>query len=248
MKKLVALAVITAALTTINLYSQPQIVISLTGGYNLPLPDLKGNLPDSLGGPFADSLTYLVNQGFNFGATGKYALGKKRNVRINLGFTYNMFSQSKDYSSGSVSTAIKQKINAINISAGVEYAFQPKAKVNPYLGLDLGTYLYSGEFTSSGFFNLNQKLKSATRFGGAIGGGIEFQFSKQVGANVGFKYHLANLIGKEFDSAAVTSTQWALNDKEYTVDNTTVKSRNIQYLQLSAGISFFLNQPRSKRR
>ncbi len=253
MKKLVALFIVVAAFLSINsstTFSQPQIIINVTGGYNLPMGDLKGNFPDSLNGSFADSNTYLIKQGFNFGLTGKYALGKKRNLRINLGFDYNMFSQNKDYTRTSGTIAFKNKMNIINIAVGVEYAFQPKGKINPYLGLDLGAYLYSGNSEISGgtgndtIFNKKGDLKSASRFGGAIGGGIEFALSKQIGANLGFKYHMANLIGKEYDTTASVVNEYRLQDKEHTAGTITHAARNIGYLQISAGISFLLNQPK----
>lgn len=218
MKKLVLFIIFLSVSYAVNTYSQPQIVISATGGYNLPLPDLKGNFPDSISGTTADSNTYLIKQGFNFGLTGKYALGKKRNVRVNLGFAYNMFNQSKDYDGG---YSLKNKMNIINIAAGVEYAFQPRQKVNPYVGLDLGAYLYSGDIELTGPISSKGTLKSATRFGGAIGGGIEFMFSKQIGANIGVKYHMANLIGKAYDTTGLGPNEYPLNDKEHTMGNMT---------------------------
>ncbi len=253
MKKLVALFIIVAAFLSINstTFSQPQIIINVTGGYNLPMGDLKGNLPDSLGGSFADSNTYLIKQGLNFGLTGKYALGKKRNLRINLGFDYNMFSQNKDYSRTSGTITAKNKMNIINIAAGVEYAFQPKGKINPYIGLDLGAYLYSGNAEISGVTGADTNivrngkldLKSASRFGGAIGAGIEFALSKQIGANLGFKYHMANLIGKDYDTTGAVANEYRLDDGKHTSGAITHASKNIGYLQISAGISFLLNQP-----
>lgn len=256
MKKLVALFIIVAAFLSLNstTFSQPQIIINVTGGYNLPMGDLKGNFPDSLGGSIADSNSYFIKQGLNFGLTGKYALGKKRNLRINLGFDYNMFSQSKDYTRTSGTITFKNKMNIINIAAGVEYAFQPKGKINPYIGLDLGVYLYSGNFEVTGgtgvdsAVNSKLTLKSASRFGGAIGAGIEFAISKQIGANLGFKYHMANLIGKEYDTTATVLNEYQLQDKEHTAGTITHTAKSIGYLQISAGLSFFFNQPKKMKK
>ena len=49
MKKLGALFIALTAFFIINnsTFSQPQFVIHLKGGYDLPLPDLKGDLTDS---------------------------------------------------------------------------------------------------------------------------------------------------------------------------------------------------------
>jgi opacity protein-like surface antigen len=88
-------------------------------------------------------------------------------------------------------------------------------------------------------------MKSASRFGIALGGGLDFAFSKNVGAVIGVKYNIANLIGK--DSATSTTTgEYTLIDKEFTVGNITIPSKNISYIQLYAGVSFFLGQPKKK--
>ncbi len=240
MKKLVALFIIVAAFLSLNnnsTFSQPQIKVHVTGGYNLPLPDLKGDILDS-----ADQVnTYAMKSGFNAGADVKYYLGKKRNVGITLGLTYNSFSNSLD--TGSLS--LKGKLNSFQAALGIEYSFMPKGKTQPYLGAEFTGNFLSGEGTST-FSGVETKrtLKSASRFGVALGGGIDFAFSKSVGANIGVKYHIANLIGKEYDSTFTSTTEYQLGDKEHTIGTTTIAAKTISYLQLSAGVSFFFNQPK----
>ena len=242
MKKLVALFVILAAFLSLNnnsTFSQPQIKVHVTGGYNLPLPDLKGDLLDS-----ADMINTLgMKSGFNAGADVKYYLGKKRNVGITLGLTYNSFSNSMD----STTYTYKQKLNSFQAALGIEYSFMPKGKTQPYLGAEFTGNFFSGEATTTPTTGTETKftLKSASRFGVALGGGIDFAFSKSIGANIGVKYHIANLIGKDYDSTVtIGATEFTLNDKEYTIGTTTIAAKTISYIQLSAGVSFFFNQPK----
>lgn len=240
MKKLVALFIVVAAFLSINnstLLSQPQLKVHLTGGYNVPLPDLKGEFGDS-----ADAVnTLLMKNGFNAGADLKYYLGKKRNVGLTLSVGYNSFSNSLD----STTYTAKSKLNSITVGLGAEYNFMPKGKTQPFLGLELTGNFYSGNttFTPTSGTEIKSDLKSASRFGIAVGGGLDFAFSKSVGAVIGVKYHMSNLLGK--DSATSTTTgEYTLIDKEFSVGSVTVPSKSISFIQLYAGVSFFLNQPK----
>jgi opacity protein-like surface antigen len=245
LKKLVALFILAAAFLSFNndtLFSQPQVTIHVTGGYNVPLPDLKGDFDTK-----ADSNTYFIKNGFGFGADGKYYLGKKRNVGITFALGYQMFKNDADTSTVTGLKNIKNKLNAFTVGLGVEYAFMPKGKANPFVGAEFTGHFFSGDFEStSGTTTSKFTLKSASRFGVGLGAGVDIAISKSVGAVIGGKYHLANLIGKEYDSSATTASQYALDDKEHTVGTTTVKSRSISYFQIYAGVSFYLNQPKKK--
>lgn len=245
MKKLVALFVVLAAFLSFNTndtFSQPQIKVHVTGGYNLPLPDLKGDPLDS-----ADRVnTFGMKSGFNVGADVKYYLGKKRNVGLTLSGAYNSFSSGEFTTTGATNIG---KMNIITIGLGAEYAFMPKGKTNPFLGLELTGNFFSGNFktTPTGGTETEATLKSASRFGLAIGGGLDFTFNKSIGAVVGVKYNLANLIGK--DSATSTTTnEYALVDKEFTVGTTTISAKNISFIQIYAGVTFAFNHPKAVRK
>jgi outer membrane protein W len=242
LKKLSVLFVVFALVFGLNsINSQPQFTIHLKGGYNLPMPDLKGDIQDS-----ADRMnTFTINQGYGFGADVKYYLGKKRNVGITLDLLYNMFSTSEDTVNG-FGKDYKNKLNAFTAGLGIEYGFMPKGKANPFVGLEFTGHFFSGntEFTS-GSTNFTADLKSASRFGAAFGAGVDIKLGKSVGIVVGGKYHLANLIGKEeLDTAAITTNEYQLVDKEYTVGTTTIAAKNISYLTGYLGVSFYLNQPK----
>lgn len=238
MKKLVALLIILAACFSLNnnsTFSQPQLKVHVTGGYDLPLPDLKGTYP-------TDTNSFLQKSGFNVGADVKYYLGKKRNVGITLSGTYNAFTSGDITVTGGTMLG---KINILAVALGVEYNFMPKGKTQPFLGLEFTGNFFSGKYTQTPTTGTatEQTMKSASRFGVQVGGGVDFKLSKSVGAVLGVKYNLANLIGK--DSAGTTvANEFTLIDKEYTVGTTTVKSKNLSYIQVYAGVSFFFNEPK----
>jgi outer membrane protein W len=230
-------------------YAQPQLTFHIKGAYNLPLPDLKGDLNDS-----ADNINTLgIKNGFGFGADGKYYLGKKRNVGITLDLMYNMFMNNED-TVNNLGRDVKNKLNAFTVGLGVEYAFMPKGKVNPFIGVEFTGHFFSGSFEFTGLDTAGNSttqtydMKSASRFGAALGFGLDFMLSKGIGVVVGAKYHLANLIGKEAPDSTTTlnANEYMLIDKEYTVGTTTISSKNISYIQPYLGLSIYLNQPKKK--
>lgn len=248
MKKLSALFVVFVLLFGFSSSNaQPQFIIHLTGGYNQPLPDLQGDLTDS-----ADRMnTYGMKLGYGFGADGKYYLGKKRNVGITLGLGYQMFSNSEDTVEG-LGKDIKYKLNALAVGLGIEYAFMPKGKANPFIGAEFTGHFFSGNAEGVFFGAQNTSdLEAASRFGLGVGAGVDIALSKSVGIVIGGKYQLANLIGKDYDST-FTSGKYFLNDDEFTVTTgtttTTFEARNISYLQFYAGVSFYLNQPKKVKK
>jgi outer membrane protein W len=238
-------------LLTATLFAQPKLTINVTGGYNLPLPHLKGDVTSE-----ADrDETYLTKSGFNAGITGKYAIDKKGMLKLTLGGSYNSFSGEGDYVHTN-NINVHNKINIITAGVGAEYAFMPKGKTNPFLGLDINGNFYSGEVKTTvtapstldhdDVGTTTTKLKSASRFGIAIGGGVDFAFSKNVGALIGFKYNLANLIGKAYEETSAAG-EYNLNDKEHTHGTTTIPNRNISFIQVYAGVSFYFMQPKKKK-
>jgi outer membrane protein W len=250
LKKLVALFVIVAAFLSLNssTFSQPQLTIHVKGAYDLPLPDLKGDMLDS-----ADQINTLgMKLGYGFGADAKYYLGKKRNVGITLDLGYQMFSNSEDTVGGPglvfSGKDVKTSLNAFNFGVGVEYNFMPKGKAKPFIGAEFTGHILSGKITGSPLTGNQNELtmKSASRFGAAFGAGVDIAFNKSIGMVIGAKYHLANLIGKEgLDTAVVgSSTEYQFVDDEFTVGGTTFEAKNMSYIQAYLGVSFFLNQPK----
>ena len=226
-------------ITNIN-YAQPKLTLHLTGGYSLPLPELRGDIPLKTG-----DNNYQMKNGFNFGADGKFALDKKCYLKITASLTYNMFNNSGDMviAENGIET---RKINIFTAGAGFEYSFLPKKNINPFIGAEFTGNFFSGKIKEEiGDTSITENsLKPESRFGIQINGGIDIASSRNIGVVIGIKYCLANLFGK--DSASVSGYEYALWDKEYTYNGGTISAKNIQYLQFYAGISFYFMQPKMK--
>lgn len=231
-----------------KVYSQPQLIIHLIGEYDLPLPDLKGNFNDT-----NDIYnTYRMNSGFGFGAEAKYYFDKKRNFGAVLNANIRFISNSEDtaivYNSNLIFPVsdLKTKMRFITLGLGLEYAVNPKGKINPFIGAEFTGNFISGEYD----FTLDKKytidLETAARFGISAGIGAEIALNKSIGMVFGAKYNFANLIGKEADTSYV-SGKYFLNDKEYTdILGRNIPARNISYMHAYLGISFYLNKPGKK--
>jgi outer membrane protein W len=240
LKKLSAVIAILAVVFAVSSsFAQPQITVHVTGGYNLPLPDLKGTYP-------TDSNSYFQKSGFNAGADAKYFLGKKRNLGITLSLAYNSFSSGDISVTGAT---VLSKMNMFTTALGVEYSFMPKGKANPFLGVGFAANFFSGKTTVTPTTGTATELtlKSASRFGIQANLGVDVMLNKSIGFVVGAKYDMANLIGKDTTSTT-GNTEYALNDKEYTVGTTTISAKNIGWISVYAGVSFYFNRPKSMKK
>lgn len=241
-RKLILSSVLFFILSAV-IYSQPKFVIGLTGGYDLPLPQLKGTI-DSANSESGES--YWVKTGFNLGISGKYALDKKGRIRLTVNAGYNKFTGEEAFSHTN-DVDFHTNMTIINAGIGAEYSFTPREKTAPFIGVDFNGNFISGKTeetvtasTTSDhntFGTTTTNLVSATRFGFAIGGGVDVAFNKSIGALFGIKYNFANIVNKQYNTSPGAG-EYFLNDKE----NGTVKARNIMYFQIYLGISFYLDQ------
>lgn len=254
MKKYFSLLSALLIVLTASGFAQTKMNLTLYGGYSLPVADLKGNFPDSLGTSFLDfdrSSSLLTSGGFNIGAIGKYCVDTLGKARLTAGFNYNSFSGSKDYPRSGATLTYKNKVNIFTISVGAEYGFLPKKKVNPFVGLDLAINFFSGKIEGSGDSTFTIQRKSESRFGIVVNGGADIKLNKNIGAVVGVKYGLTNLIGKKTETTTTSNLQTddeetgsssfrelGLNDEE----NTNNKSKSIYYIQFYAGLSFYFGE------
>jgi hypothetical protein len=229
-------------------FSQPKFVLHLTGGLSVPLPDLKGDITTTatLIAPKTDE-NYLMRLGVNFGADVKYAFDKKGNIRGVFGIGYNLMMNPADIIGAPSTIKFRPTIGILTLSLGPEYAFLPKGKFNPFVGVDFTANFINGSFDYEPEYSpifTNFSIESATRFGLQFGIGGDIVLGKNIGLVVGFKYCLANLIGKDSDTTKLSGTKRALNDAEYTNQGTTFKAKNISYVQVYTGLAFFFGQPK----
>lgn len=252
MKKISTLAAILVIIFAVNTlkaqtYPVPQFSLHFFGGYALTLPDLKGDFPGDLTNG-KNPTPYFVNNGFHFGADGKYFIDKKRTFGVMLSLNYTMLSSGDkgitDLDTNSIlgigTGTWRANMNIFTIGVGVEYDFAPKRPANPFVNAQFTTNIIGGnvKFEQSGgnVPSYSADMSSAVRFGALFGAGVDVKLSKKIGVVMGGKYAFANLFGK--DSTESTSTTYGLNDKE----TTTMKSKKMAYLQFYVGMSFYFGQ------
>lgn len=266
MKRLSFLLIITAIIFSINSisYSQPKLSLHLTGGYGVPLGDFKTTVPgispiSETNRADADYFPYYTKQLINFGIDGKLAIGKKGNFRVVLGATYNMFSNNTNAifransNNDLIVTTFKPKVNIISISLGGEWAFMPKGKVNPFIGVGVAGNFFGGKFEFGQEVRIKgvqrtgpMDMKSETRIGIIFDGGVDIMLNKNIGAIVGIKYHMINPLGKGADDPTeVGPNEIDLGDMAHTEDGNTFANRTISSFNGYVGVSFYFGAPKT---
>lgn len=250
MKRTIYILLALFFITQNHIFSQSRLKFDFYGGYSIPLAELKGDFPDTLGSTLLDftkSPTLLTKNGYNFGVTGKYVIDTSGKGSFTAGFSYNSFSGSKSYTTATQNIDYQNKVNIFSLFAGIQYNFNPKKKVNPFVGLELAANFFGGDIEATGDTAILIDRKSEDRFGAIVGAGIDFSLNDKFGLVLGVKYAFANLAGRKTESVStssnpvldtegntgVTLTEVPLND-EQTSSN---KSKTINYIQLFLGFS-----------
>jgi hypothetical protein len=221
--------------------SQPNAIVQFFGGYSMPLGDFRGNFGDTtllpIGSP--DTSSYLMSGGINYGISIKKPLTKSGQLMLTGTLIFNAFSQTKDFKDDNV----KLRIGIFSLTLGAEWQFSSrKSKVNPFLGADINLNLFNGSLVStSTTVTTSYSMQSTFRVGAGAGGGIDFAFHQNVGIVVGAKYTFSNIIGKS-SSNQTNSQLYYLNDAPYTDNGANYKARDIQFLQLYGGVSFYFGK------
>lgn len=174
----------------------PRVTLQLSFNYHIGHLDLAANDNTSF---WKEDLVAGRNFGTRYGyggsLTGKIALHKAGNVRLNISAAFARF-QSNFVISGSPMGNIGY--NVWGFGLGVENNFTPAKKFKPYVGLDLIVSLISGSGTlSTDTINFPFTIKNSVRFGADFNLGFEYAFNNNVGFNLGYKLTYANLIGKK---------------------------------------------------
>src|SRR4030095_968530 len=190
----------------------PRVTIQLRINYDIGHLDLAGveNTYFSKA-EFESGANFGTRYGYGFELTGKIALHKAGNVRLNVTAGYNRFSSSFVVAS---SPEGRVNYNVYSTALGFENNFSPAKKVKPFVGLDFITSFISGDArlaTDSTDFNL--KIKNGTRFGLAFILGFEYAFNNYLGFNMGYKLTHATLFGKQ-SKASSNPNETYLNDEK----------------------------------
>lgn len=190
----------------------PKVTLQLSFNYNIGHLDLAGNENTIFSKEdFINGANFGTRYGFGTTLTGKIALHKEGNVRLNITASYNRFASNFVISE---SPDGKVAYNVFSWGLGIENNFAPAKKLKPFIGIDLLASLIGGSAeltTDSADFNL--KIKNSMRYGININLGFEYAFNNNVGFNLGYKLTYANLIGRQNKTSSVINETYLNDDK-----------------------------------
>jgi opacity protein-like surface antigen len=157
-----------------------QIGIGGTVGLTLPMGDFGNGL----------------NTGFGFNAIGKYSLSNNMAVGISLGYSsFGTGSENLSY-------------GVIPITGLFEYSFGSGA-FKPYLGTDLGLYMFRSKFSYTLLGTTTSNTNTDTYFGFAPTGGVMYEISNNLSICGNLKYNM--VFAKDALDNSTTSTWLGIN-------------------------------------
>ncbi len=246
MKYLLILSIFSFIFLNEQAYSQPTATVQFIGGYSVPLGAYSGKFgvtrDQFTGNGNPDANSYFMKPGVNYGIFVKVPISKRSPFSIKGGIAFNVFGQTKEYIEGTGSITVTLKQSLFGITMGGEYDFGGrKSKVRPFAGAELSGIFFAGKYTEDYIDAVKTlTLNAAFRLGVNLVAGVDVTLHNNIGVLVGVKYSFANLIKKSFQ--ADTRTKYNLNDASHTIDNINYPTRNITFLQLYGGISFYFGR------
>jgi hypothetical protein len=261
----IKLLLIFSIMTFINAitFSQSNFIIQGYVKYLFPAGELKGKWPSDIRliGSTSDinANTYHMTDGVGIEADLKYNLNKKNNLKLSVLISYSYFEQDNVFPHDTTGTSsyfhLHSSIKIWQFAAGIENHFFPKSFINPFLNFHItinevlggqygsyGKYVTGSRggqsFEDEGSEYLVTNIHSTVRLGFTIGGGVEIRISRKFAIPIGVNYEFANLIGKSYRDNTSFANPY-LNDGQYTKDGVSYTSKNISYIGIKAGVSFY---------
>lgn len=240
-------------------FRPPQVSVELLFNYAQPISHLFSDMDR-----FFSFDGYGVKYGFGSEINVKIHADKKGRISPYATIGYNMFLGNADNAYidsnilnqypltgsrlyGPISGTSKMFIHDFSFGLGFSYTFVNKTRWTPFLGADLDMHVLFGTFRQTPNVGPNTSevsytLKQALRFGFGIGGGVSLRVSKPVGFVFETKYKFANLLGKEAKLSTELNKFYLLDKKDTDLNTRLVKDRQIDYLQFSLGIAFYIGK------
>lgn len=223
-----------------------RVTIQLSFNYNIGLMDLAANDNTSFRrDDFISGRDFGTRYGYGVTATGKIALHKQGNVRLNVSAGFNRFQSNFIITE---SPEGRVAYNVVSGALGIENCFNPDRPFKPYIGLDLIANFISGNATlktDSTDFKLT--IKSAARFGFSANFGFEYAINNKFGFNVGIKLTHANVIGRQSKASANVNETYLNDDK---VTGTTLIPyagwKQFFYSTFHTGINYYFGMKNKK--
>lgn len=244
-------------------YRPSQVTVEVLFNYAQPIPHLYSDMAS-----FFSFDGYGVKYGFGSEINVRLTTNKKGTIMPYATFGYNLFMGNDGSTAyldsnvlrtfplpgngtySTVSGSSKMLLHDFNFGLGFSYAFANKTRWTPFLGADLdmnilfGTYRQTPDRVVGGgpLGEYSYTVNQAVRFGFGLGGGVHLRVSKYIGFLFETKYKLTNLLGKD-SKVSTELNKMYLNDlKDTDLNSKLEKSRQIDYLQFSLGIAFYIGR------
>jgi len=169
-------------------------------GYAVPTGDYAGTTVDYYGGT-----KYGLSGGVNFHAKGRIGAAGFQ-LAAEIGYT-SLANSGNAEASGQGKVDISQKV--LSVKVGPEYMINiPAMPIKPYVGANIALNTITGQTKFNGVSSVPSgtfDVKSATRFGLGIGGGVVYKTGPLMSLDLSVSYNLLNLFGKKFEVVDLTN-------------------------------------------
>jgi len=242
-------------------FKPPQVTVELLFNYSQPIAHLYSDMQR-----FFSFDGYGVKYGFGSEINVKVTANKKGTLKPYATIGYNLF-MGKDNGNAYIDSNILQNgyplggsryyekipgtskmlLHNFNFGLGFEYSFVNKTRWTPFLGADLDLNLIFGTYrqtpsTGPNTAEVSYTINQAVRFGFGLGGGIHLRVSRPIGFLFAAKYKFANVLGKEAKFLDDLNKMTLLDKKDTGLNTHLLKDRQINYLQFSLGIAFYIGR------
>jgi hypothetical protein len=174
MKKIIALVIFCSVLSMNSLFSQVENHISIQYDMSFGTGDLGS----------------YISMGSFRGASAQYRYAVTHNILVGVDAGWNVFYEKKNYDTYTEGTQTLSGIqyryqNEVPLLAAIDYVFMPEKKVQPYIGLGIGT-IYSERVTWMGVWSLEQ---NPWQFALKPEVGLMYKVSYGTALKLGLKYY-----------------------------------------------------------
>ncbi len=250
-------------------WKSPFFTIEVAGSFNPPIQDASGELGDFFKFKnYGTSIGWGAQFNFKFGL-GTYA---EYRPYITLGYSQLFGSDDKNafiesnyidhgyplkgsalYGTNPVKGESAIIIRVPYAGVGFEYAFTradpKKRQFIPFVGTEFYLSVITGKYRQTSDFVPNNPgvetpyiIKADVRFGFGAGAGMDIRLTQGFGMTFGFKYKLANMIGKTADYLMEENKMNLLDGSDTDLNTNLKETRSIAFMELYLGASFFIGK------
>jgi hypothetical protein len=225
----------------------PRVTLSLNFNYDIGHLDMAGNENTVFRkAEFIAGETFGTRYGYGGSLTGKFALHKAGNARLNVTGSFQRFMSNFIIS---VSPEGKVHYNVFGGSLGIENNFSPNKKFKPYVGGDFVISVINGGATlQTDSTDFDLKIKNSVRFGLSFNLGFEIAVNNKFGFNFGYKLVYANLIGRK-SKASTNANEIYLNDDKLLATDDYIQFagwKQFVYSTFSVGLNYYFGMKNKK--